>query len=59
MIGRRPCLPERSWSHDPERRREAGIPQDVQFATKLRLAWEMIEAALDAGITASWAVAIC
>ncbi|MEV6478099.1 transposase [Streptomyces sp. NPDC051657] len=47
-------MPERSWSNDCERRREAGIPEDVQFATKPRLAWEMIETALDAGINASW-----
>lgn len=45
---------EHSWSNDPERRREAGIPEDVQVATKPRLAWERIETALDARITASW-----
>ncbi|MFB7505750.1 transposase [Streptomyces broussonetiae] len=36
------------------RTRSAGIPEAVQFATKPRLAAKMIEAALDAGITASW-----
>ncbi|MFE0922986.1 IS701 family transposase [Streptomyces nigra] len=46
--------PEHSWSDDPERRTTAGIPETVQFATKPRLASEMIAAALDAGITASW-----
>ncbi|MFF3787970.1 transposase [Streptomyces sp. NPDC001933] len=54
LIDRRLCLPEHSWSNDPERRTVAGIPETVQFAIKPRLAAEMIEAALDAGITTSW-----
>lgn len=54
MIDRRLYLPEPSWSNDPERRTAAGIPETVQFATKPRLASEMIAAALDAGITAPW-----
>lgn len=39
LIDRRLYLPEHSWPNDPERRREAGIPDDVQFATKPRPAW--------------------
>nr|WP_185015254.1 IS701 family transposase [Streptomyces sp. AK010] len=54
LIDRRLYLPEHSWCCDPERRRAAGIPDEVQFATKPRLAGEMIAAALEAGITASW-----
>jgi SRSO17 transposase len=54
LIDRRLYLPEHSWSDDPERRTAAGIPETVQFATKPRLASEMIAAALDAGTTASW-----
>ncbi len=54
LIDRRLYLPEHSWRGDPERRHAAGIPDDVQFATKPRLAWEMIGAALDAGVEASW-----
>ncbi|MFJ6561713.1 IS701 family transposase [Streptomyces sp. NPDC091412] len=54
LIDRRLYLPEHSWSNDPERRTAAGIPETVQFATKPRLASEMIAAALEAGITASW-----
>ncbi|WP_433455362.1 transposase [Streptomyces sp. CA-142005] len=53
-VGDRLHLPEHSWSNDPERRTAAGIPETVQFATKPRLAEQMIQAALDAGITASW-----
>ncbi|MDX5562685.1 IS701 family transposase [Streptomyces sp. ID05-04B] len=54
LIDRRLYLPEHSWSNDPERRDTAGIPETVHFATKPRLAQEMIEAALDAGITVPW-----
>lgn len=54
LINRRLYLPEHSWSHDPERHTAAGIPEMAQFATKPRLASEIITAALDAGITASW-----
>ncbi|MEU1854357.1 transposase [Streptomyces sp. NPDC019990] len=54
LIDRRLYLPEHSWCTDPERRRAAGIPDEVAFATKPRLAGEMIAAALDGGITASW-----
>jgi SRSO17 transposase len=44
----------RSWAGDPARRAAAGIPDDVQFATKPALATEMIGAALDAGVPAAW-----
>ncbi|MFB7763953.1 IS701 family transposase [Streptomyces xiamenensis] len=54
FLNRRLYLPEHSWTNDPERRTVAGIPEAVQFATKPRLAAEMITAALDTGITASW-----
>ncbi|MER7826973.1 IS701 family transposase [Streptomyces sp. NPDC096097] len=54
LIDRRLYLPEQSWCADPERRDAAGIPDEVQFATKPRLAWEMIAAALGAGVEARW-----
>ncbi|MFE0705417.1 IS701 family transposase [Streptomyces sp. NPDC058872] len=54
LIDRRLYLPEHSWCTDAERRRAAGIPDEVQFQTKPRLAWEMIAATLDAGVEAPW-----
>ncbi|MEU0739017.1 IS701 family transposase [Streptomyces sp. NPDC006134] len=54
LIDRRLYLPEHSWSADSERRHAAGIPDEVQFATKPRLAWEMITSALGAGVKARW-----
>ncbi|MBT2377351.1 transposase [Streptomyces sp. ISL-111] len=53
-LHRRLYLPEQSWCADPERRQAAGIPEEIEFATKPRLAWEMIAAALDAGVEAPW-----
>lgn len=54
LIDRRLYLPEHTWSKDTERRRRTGVPEDVVFATKPRLALQMITAALDAGVGTSW-----
>ena len=42
------------WAEDQDRREEAGIPAEVEFATKPALAQRMILAALDAGVPASF-----
>lgn len=55
LIDRRLYLPEQAWGQDGERRAGAGVPDHVEFATKPALTGRMIEAALDAGITTSWA----
>jgi SRSO17 transposase len=54
LVDRRIYLPEQSWCDDKDRRAAAGIPTDVAFATKPRLALDMISAAVDAGLPASW-----
>lgn len=53
LIDRALYLP-RSWTEDAERRGEAGVPDEVVFATKPALAREMITSALDAGVGAGW-----
>jgi SRSO17 transposase len=54
LIDRRLYLPEQTWCQDTERRTRAGIPGHLAFATKPALAGQMIAAALEAGISASW-----
>ncbi len=43
-------LPE-SWSDDPQRRKEAGIPEEVKFRKKWELALEMIDQVRDWELT--------
>lgn len=44
----------RSWTEDPDRCRNTGIPDDLAFASKPQLAARMVERALDAGTPARW-----
>lgn len=53
MIDRELYLP-RSWTTDPARCAAAGVPDDVEFATKPELARAMIARALEAGVAARW-----
>jgi SRSO17 transposase len=46
-------LPE-SWTGDRDRCAAAGIPADTEFATKPRLAADMITRAVTAGVPAGW-----
>jgi SRSO17 transposase len=56
LIDRELYLPQ-SWTDDPGRCRGAGVPGDVQFASKTDLARLMLGRALDAGVPASWVTA--
>ena len=47
----------RAWCEDPQRRTEAGVPDDTAFATKPQLAARMIDAALAAGLPCRWVAA--
>jgi len=57
LIDRRLYLPARTWCADPDRCAAAGIPADTEFTTKPALAAQMLDAALDAQVPASWATA--
>jgi SRSO17 transposase len=56
LIDRAVYLPV-SWTDDPDRCAEAGVPTDVGFATKITLGRRMLQRALDAGVPAAWATA--
>jgi SRSO17 transposase len=53
LIDRELYLPK-SWTEDRERCAEAGIGEEVEFATKPELAMRMLDRAIDAGVPAGW-----
>ncbi len=57
FVDRKLYLPREEWAEDPARRAEAGVPEDIRFATKGKLAKEMLERAFESGVPARWVVA--
>ncbi len=53
LLDRELYLPK-SWTQNPERCREAGVPGEVGFATKPELAARMLWRTLDAGVPVGW-----
>lgn len=47
----------RGWADNQQRRKEAGIPENVRFATKPKLAKRMLKRAREAGVHFSWVTA--
>ena len=56
LVDRELYLP-RSWADDRDRRRQAGIPVEAEFATKPQLAQVMIGRALRDGVAFAWLTA--
>ena len=53
LLDREVYMPQ-VWSDDWERRREAGVPEDVCFRTKPQLAQLMLRRALESGVPFAW-----
>ena len=49
LLDRELYLPQ-VWADDGQRRREAGVPEEVRFQTKPQLARKMLERAVEAGV---------
>jgi len=47
----------KAWAEDRQRRAEARVEEDVEFATKPELAMRMLARAIDAGVPAGWVTA--
>jgi SRSO17 transposase len=56
LLDRALYLPK-EWAGDRQRRKAAGVPPAVRFATKILLARRMIERAVAAGVPAAWVTA--
>jgi SRSO17 transposase len=56
LLDRALYLPK-EWANNAERRDEAGVPEGVEFATKIVLARRMIDRAVAAGLGARWVTA--
>lgn len=56
LLDRELYLPQ-EWAADTQRRREAGVPAQVEFATKPQLAKTMLERAFKADVPCRWVTA--
>lgn len=57
LLDRELYVPENSWFGDRDRCAEAGIPEDVEFATRPKQVEAMIDRTMRAGVPFAWFVA--
>ena len=50
-------LPKETWGQDTERRKEAGIPEEVVYRPKWKIALELLKRTLSEGVTLKWVTA--
>jgi SRSO17 transposase len=58
LLDRRLYIPE-DWMKDNERRKGAGIPEELSFQTKPQMALEMIQKATELGVPYAWVTGDC
>lgn len=58
FIDRELYLPK-SWTSDLDRCKLAGVPENVEFSTKLQFARKILGRAIDAGVPARWVCESC
>jgi SRSO17 transposase len=56
LLDRELYLPK-EWVEDEGRRKEAGVPEEVEFATKPQLAQQMLQRALEKNVPCKWVTA--
>jgi SRSO17 transposase len=56
MVDSTPYLPERDWD-DPDRRRQAGIPDEVVYRPKYAIGLEQLDRAMANGLALGWITA--
>ena len=54
LIDRELYLPDQAWCQDPGRRAEAGVPEEVTFATRPQQVAVMVGRAVAAGVPFAW-----
>ncbi len=54
LIDRELYIPEKSWLENPDRCAEAGIPADLEFATRPQQVAAMLDRAVAAGVPFAW-----
>jgi SRSO17 transposase len=57
LIDRELYMPEKAWCADADRRAEAGVPEDLTFATRPQQAQAMTARAVAAGVPFAWLAA--
>ena len=50
-------LPPKTWAHDYERRRKAGIPDEVNYRPKWRIALDLMKRSIGDGLRMKWLTA--
>lgn len=54
LMDTRLFLPDEAWAQNEERRQKAGVPEEVEFATKIELARQLVDQAITDKLPIRW-----